>query len=397
MAGALAGTRVLDLVEGAGAYGPKLLVGMGAEVVRVELPEGSHQRRRDPLYRSLLDGAQPLSLYFLHYNSEKRGITLDYRTEEGKELLRSLVRSVDIVFDSGQLFRLGLDPEALAASDLPLVTVSQTPFGLRSDRSEWEGSDLICQAMSGMIHIFGFRNERPARFGPEQASEMTGLAAALGAVIALLGARRYGTGEFVDIAMERVGALVTLQMSNASMYHQFGFRRERQPRDEATPDGLYEARDGYVALGAYRNPALLNGLFEALGASEAVARLRAIPPEELSGSADIEVLVKETVAKVSRQVLVEAAQAQGILCLPVNDAAALVEDPFLQKRAFFIDIEHPELEATFVDVGTPLRFSASPYRISRRPPLLGEHNAEVYAEIGVDGPRLEALRRDGVV
>jgi formyl-CoA transferase len=388
---------VLDLVEDAGAYGPKLLAGMGADVVRVELPGGSDQRRRLPLYRTLPDGADAFSLYFLHYNSGKRGITLDYRAEQGRSLLRRLLDSVDLVFDNGQLFRLGLDPEALAGGDHPLVTVSQTPFGLEGERAHWLGGDLVCQAMSGMIHIFGFRNERPARFGPEQASEMSGLAAALGAVIALLGARRHGVGEFVDIAMERVGALVTLQMSNASMYEQFGFRRERLPRVEAPPGGLYEALDGYVALVAYRDPALLRGLFEALGAADEVSRLRDIPADQIAGNPEIDAMVVQAVSRVPRQEISEAAQGLGILSLPVNDAAAMVADPFLQERAFFVDIEHPELDATFVDAGTPLRFSASPYRISRRPPLLGEHNAEVYEALGVDSAQLATLQREGVV
>jgi crotonobetainyl-CoA:carnitine CoA-transferase CaiB-like acyl-CoA transferase len=276
------------------------------------------------------------------------------------------------------------------------VTVSQTPFGLEGERADWLGGDLVCQAMSGMIHIFGHRNERPARFGPEQASEMSGLAAALGAVVALLGARRHGIGEFVDIAMERVGALVSLQMSNASMYDQFGFRRERQSRADAGP-GLYEALDGYVALVAYRDPALLRSLFEALGASDEVCRLQEFPPDQLAGNPEIEAMVVRAVARVPWQDISEAAQGLGILSLPVNDAAAMVADPFLQQRAFFVDIEHPELDAAFVDAGTPMRFSASPYRISRRPPLLGEHNAEVYEALGVDTAQLATPRHDGVV
>jgi crotonobetainyl-CoA:carnitine CoA-transferase CaiB-like acyl-CoA transferase len=394
-AGPLHGVRVLDLIDGAAAYGPKLLVGLGANVIRVERPDGSKHRRRPPLVRSL-DGDGP-SLYFLHYNAGKQGITLDPDRNGGCSLLARLLDSTDLVFDNGELSRLGFDLDALTA-ERPLVVVSVTPFGLHGARSSWQGGDLVCQSMSGMIGLYGARDARPSRIGPEQAFEMGGMAAALGGLIALYDTRRSGVGEVVDIAIERVSTMVTLQMSNASMYHQFGVARSRRPRDEVMHGTLYETCDGWALLGAYRR---LDELLAMLGDTSTGHELRAarqrLGDEAFARDPDVEDALRRYCSGMTRAALVDAAQANGMLGLPVNDVADLLADPFLQSRAFFVEVEHPELGIAGVDSGAPVRFSAGAYRASRRPPLLGEHNAVVYASLGVDADALARLRAEGVV
>jgi benzylsuccinate CoA-transferase BbsE subunit len=396
--GPLAGVRVLDLTDRMAAYGPKLLAGLGAEVVLVEPPGGIQRRRRPPHVASLPGGERAAGLYFLHYDAGKRSVTLDLAAQAGRDLLRRLLDCVDIVFDNGALARLGFDPEALARKTPPLVVVSVTPFGLRSARSDWHGGDLICQAMSGMIGLFGWRDERPARFGPEQAYEMGGLAAALGALIALYRARGVGEGEVIDIAIERVCALVTLQMSNASVYHQFGVNRARSPRGEGVRGVLYETRDGYVMLGAYRRPRELVQMLADAGAAEDLPELRArLSEAEFAADAHVEDVVRRFAARCTRAELVDAAQAHAMLALPVNDAADLIADPFLKGRAFFVQVPHPELEAAFADAGPPMRLGRTPYRIAGRPPLLGEHTDSVLARIGLDAAAVARLRARGVV
>jgi benzylsuccinate CoA-transferase BbsE subunit len=395
--GPLAGVRVLDLTDRMAAYGPKLLAGLGAEVTLVEPPGGAAQRRRPPFFTRLSSGGDAPSLYFLHYNAGKRSLTLDIAAAAGRALLRRLLDFVDIVFDNGTLARLGMDPEALTRES-PLVVVSTTPFGLAGARPHWRGGDLVCQAMSGMIGLFGFHDERPARIGPEQAYEMAGLASALGALIALFRARREGAGEFIDIAVERVCALVTLQMSNASVYHQFGVYRQRAPRAEGLHGVLYETRDGYVAMSAYRKPDALVAMLADAGAADDLVDLRArLSESQFVTDPHVEEIVRRFAAGLTRAELVERAQSYGMLGLPVNDAADLVHDSFLQERAFFVQVPHPELETVFTDAGAPMRFGRTPYRIDRRPPLLGEHTAETLAGIGIDAPALEQLRREGVV
>ncbi len=387
--GPLTGFRALDLIDGLGAYGPKVLTGLGAEVIRVEPPGGSAQRSASPLHE-----ASGASLYFLHYNAGKKGISLDLETGEGRAILRRLLDQVDVVFDNGLLKQLGFDLVALAAKTPPLVVVSVTPFGLDSPRSDWLGDDLICQAMSGMISYYGYRNERPARFGPQQASEMSGLAAALGALIALFDARRSGKGEVIDIAAERVGALVTLQMSNASLYHQFGFERRRHERG-AEPTGLYMARDGYVQMGAFRSLEPLLEVLDRFGAAEDLRDLK-LSEAEFARHPQVQEVLRKFIGARNRMEVVEAVQAQGVICVPINDVKDLVSDPFLQGRHFFTEVELPG-GAMVQDAGVPMRFDKTPFAIDAHPPALGEHNAEIYGRLGLEGAELARLRREGVI
>lgn len=139
---------------------------------------------------------------------------------------------------------MGYDLDEFIGRQPPVVLVSVTPFGLEGRHADWAGSDLIVQAMSGMIGLFGYRGERPARFMPAQAEQMTGLAAALAALVGWIGSLATGRGDVVDIAMDHVCSMVTFQMSNASLYHQFGFTRGRAERTGPLPTGLYQARGG---------------------------------------------------------------------------------------------------------------------------------------------------------
>jgi crotonobetainyl-CoA:carnitine CoA-transferase CaiB-like acyl-CoA transferase len=402
--GPLAGTRVLDLVDGAGGYGPKLLAGLGADVIRVEPPGGSAHRRRAPLLHAADAGAANPSLYFLHYNAGKRGITLDPARPPDRERLARLLDHVDVVMDNGELRRWGFDLDALAAKRPPLVVVSVTPFGLDGPRAGWAGGDLVCQAMSGMIHSFGYRGDRPARFGPEQASEMSGLAAAYGALVALFGARRSGEGERVDVAMERVGALVTFQMSNASLFHQFGFKRPRAVRGDGLPSGLFRARDGYIAIGAWRDADETIALLASLGCEgELPAMRRELSHEAFLADPRANATFTAFAAAYTRAELADLVQSHGMLGLPVHDARDLVQDPFLQRRGLFVEVDPRSSfdglrmsgeaagavgeRAALLDVGAPIRFGRTPYVPGRRAPRLGEHNVEVFAELDTDAPR----------
>lgn len=265
------------------------------------------------------------------------------------------------------------------------------------------GGDLVCQAMSGMLGLYGYREGCPARFGPEQASELAGLAAALGALIARRSARIGGGGDVVDIAIERVATLVTFQMQNASLYHQFGFERGRTPRGDGLPNGLYEAADGYVAFNPWRDPEAIALVGELSGedAPAVVAELRALRADlthdQFMADERPTRLIARWVGTQTRGVLVDAVQSRGLLALPVHDAADLLRDPFLEARAFFVDIDHPELATVPRDAGLPMRFGVTPGGVGGRPPRLGEHNAEVYGAIGLDGAALAGLRAEGVL
>jgi crotonobetainyl-CoA:carnitine CoA-transferase CaiB-like acyl-CoA transferase len=396
-AGALRGVRAVSLVDGLGAYAPRLLQGLGADVVGVEPPGGAPRRRRPSRYVAGSGDGEGPSLYFLHYAAGTQGVTLDPTQPEGRALLERLVRSAQIVIDNGDLARLGFDLDGLAGDDGGRVVVSVTPFGLDGPRSHWLGPDLICQAMSGMIAAFGYRGDRPARFGPEQASEMAGLAAALGALIALYGQRHGHGGAVVDVPVQRVCALVTLQMANASLYHQFGFERHRREREPGLPGGLYQAADGYFALAAWRDIRQTIAVLEQHGAGDGLGLLHQELGDAVSQDTRANAAVERFVASMPRAELAEVVQRAGMLGLPVHDASDLLADPFLEARATFVEVEAPGVPTPLLDVGTPVRLSGSPYVPGRRPPMLGEHNDVVYGGLGLDEAALGALRAGRVI
>lgn len=398
-AGALDGVRVLDLIDGMGAYAARLLLGLGAEVVRVEHPGGSRHRHRHWVTPPGQEEAMRSgSLYFAHYHAGMKGVTLDPTVSDGRGILEALLDDVDIVLDNGELARWGVDLDALASKQNPLVVVSLTPFGLHGQRAQWQGTDLVCQAMSGMLGLFGYYDERPARFGPEQASELGGLAAALGAMLALYGVRHSGHGDVVDIAVERVCALVTFQMWNASIFDQFGFTRDRAPRTPGLPIGLYEAADGYFALSTWREVDRTLGLLDTTGFADGLRALRSqVGDTEFVQRDESNEAVRRFTRSFKRQELLKLVQSAGIAGLPVNDAADLLADPFLQARGTFVEIEIDGLPAPLLDAGTPFRLSAAPYAPGRRPPLLGEHNQEVLGGLGYSEHALTDLSERGVI
>lgn len=404
--GALEGVRVLNLLDGLGAYAPRLLRGLGADVVILEPPEGAAHRHRPSRYVASFeerdDSGVPrdpgsASLYFLHYCSGMRSVALDIAAPEARPALERLIEASDIVLDNGQLAALGFDLDTLAHagnanSKNGRAIVSITPFGLDGPRSHWLGSDLVCQSMSGMLSYFGYRGERPARFGQEQSSEFSGLAAALGALITVFAARRAtpgGGGSVVDIAAQRVGALLTFQMANASMYRQYGFVRKRRDRTEELPPDLHQSKDGFVTWSTWRKPEVTIKLLEEHGLGDGLRHLRSelgdaftTDPRPLAAARALPLLYDSIE-------FVELLQSHALMGLPIHDANDVLTDPFLHRRASFVEIEAPGLPAPLIDAGAPLRLSASPYQTATRPPLLGEHTTEVLASVGMTAADIE--------
>ncbi len=371
----LEGVRVLDLIDGPGAYGPRLLAGFGADVIRVEPPGGARDRwRGSPWHREPVL-ARP-GAYFVHYNAGKRSVTLDIGEDAGREDFQRLLASATIVMDNGHLARAGFDVDSLIERESPLVVVSVTPFGVVGPRAHWLGPDIVVQAMSSMVGYYGYRNERPVRFGAAQSEQMTGLAAALGALLALRGARNHGCGDFVDITAERVCALTSFQMSNPSLHHQFGFERTRTPRAAGLPAGVYEAKDGYYAFNAWRDAAETVEFLIRHGADPGLRERLATLGAAFQQDPVARQAVAAFVAGGTQDELTETIQSEGLMALPINDVERLLADHFLATRKYFVDVTLPG-GTTVKDSGPPVRLHATPMRLGGAVPEPGAHNAQV--------------------
>lgn len=400
-AGALGDLRILDLTGPAGVYCAKLLADLGADVVRVEPPEGDRSRHTAPFY--LTGGVPEQSLFHWHFNAGKRGITLDVTGAEGQALFRRLAASADAVIETfapGYLDGLGLGFDALHALNPRLVLTSITAFGQIGPYRDYQGEELIAQAAGGLLWMCGYPARPPVMMGGYPAMHQASAQAAAATLIAIETVDATGAGQHIDVSVQAAVPLTLM----ASMYDYYTTGAQREPRigDTAvTPmNGLFRCRDGYVDIRFRGRPGEWERFvrwLEAAGMAEDLVdecwrdhafRRR---PENYR---HIHEVFQRFVVHLSRDEAMDAAQRIGIVAGAVYDAADLLGEPQLQARGFFVEVEHDDLGRRFVDAGAPYRLSETPWRLRSRAPLLGEHNNEIYAaELGIGESEIERLRQ----
>ena len=396
---ALAGLRILDLTDLKGAMCAKLFGDMGADVIKIEPPEGDAMRRIGPF----LDGKPhpERSLLFWFYNTSKRGITLDPNQPAGQELVKQLAAKADVLVESaapGTLARIGLGYDELKRLNPNLVLTSITPFGQTGPYRAYRSSDMVAEALGGMIWTNGFPDEPPLHAMGLQAYHSASFFAAIGTLLALLTRDSLGEGQWVDVSMQEAVAGAVEHV--APFYHQgLGIESRRGSLHWSRYFRVARCRDGYVmhcSLGDWTS------LVEWVKGDEKAQDLEDTRWEDLvyrrEHAEHLFDILDDWAKDYSVAELMEGAQLRRIPYAMVRPPEALVDDPQLNDRGFFSTIEHSELGRTVQYPGGPIHFTATPWRITRRPPLLGEHNTEIYdKELGLEADRLSALKQAGVI
>ena len=383
---------VLDLADGKGLYCTRLLAGLGAEVIKVEPPEGDPTRRMGPFYRDIPDPEG--SLYFWHYNLNKRGITLSLDHPEGRSLFGRLAAQADVIvetFQPGYLASQGFSFQELHALNPRLILTSITGFGQTGPYHDYKSSDLIGLAMGTQLYLCGFPDRAPVRTGASQGHHQASLHASAATLVALFWRDVTGEGQHVDISMQEAVA-ADLQWTMA-LYDLKGVAREREGSK------LFPCKDGYVRYSAGR------GWEEMVSwmASEGMAGDLEEPRwqnvmERRAGEAHInEVLVAFLLTHTKAEIYREAVKRR-LAFGPSNTAGELVSDPHLNARDFFVDVEHPELGQTFRYPGPPVRLTETPWAVEKRAPLRGEHNQEIYVQrLGLSPDEVTKLQKQGAI
>lgn len=377
--GALHGLRVLDMSSELSAYGTKLLVDLGADVVRIEPPEGSALRRATP---TAPDGTSFTQLYV---DGGKRSVTLDLDTDDGRERFQSLVSKTDVLYEGlepGSLARHGFSWEELQALNPRLVLVSVTPFGQTGPYRDWKGEDLTLWAMSGMVQVTGYPDRRPLIPGAHLAYYFIGSFAAAGALAAIHSRALTGRGQWVDVSghevlMEAGGTRLPAQLEEPGVVR----TRTGSRALGAVPYGYYQCKDKLICLlGLMRDhwQAIAEWIHEETGITEVL-------DERFTGSSmvranytdEIESYINALAGLHDAADFCVEAQRRGIPAAPVNPIEDTLNDPHLDAQNYWVEVDHPEL-GIIRWPGAPYRLSATKWRVPTPAPALGQHNDEVF-------------------
>ena len=380
--------RVLDLTDEKGQPAAKILADLGADVIKVEPPDGDPSRRIGPFVDD--DPDPEKSLRWFAHNANKRGVTIDLESADGRTQFEELAASADVVMESftpGHMEALGLRYERLAEINPGLVLVSISPFGQTGPYKHYKGPDIVTWAMGGFMSVAGEPDRPPAHVSDNAQSSMNAAGeAAIGALLALEQRRQSGRGQHVDVSIQE--AVLRTAMGVAASWDMWGTNMPRDFRPVASKLPWYwRCRDGHVVWitpigpGASRR----NGSFvQWLRDTEAAPELLAYDWDDhdpLTMTPDEwETLRRpqgEHFAKFSRRELYEAANRHGFGLFPSSTASDLVADPQLEARGFWQELEHPELNRSIRYPGPFAKASRTPPTLRHRAPLIGEHNAEI--------------------
>ena len=393
----LADMRVLDLSRHvAGPYCTKLLADFGADVTKVEPPDGDPARRYSPGGPTAPGEESPL---FLHLNTSKRSVTLNLNHKRGQGLLaRLLARSDALVHDyaPAEAARLGVSSDALCQRFPRLVVAAITSFGLTGPERDRPASDLLLFARSAVARMYGDRRRTPLKQYGFQAQYLAGLTAATGVMLALRWRRFNGRGQVIDVSI--LEAMLQLHEDALARHSYFGEERDRayNRRPGQYPHGFFPCADGHVAIAAVM-PQQWDGLALLMGRDD----WRADPSLQTAEvrdarAAQLDAPLRAWLRQNTRAKLTEAAQELRTAVTPVLSPAGALKHPQLAARGYFDETRHPR--------AGKLRYAGLPFRLGgfealRRPaPALGEDNDEVYQGLlGIPDAEMRRLRAEGAL
>jgi len=415
--------RVLDLTTERGFLCGKLLGDLGADVIKVERPGGDPARALGPFYHDELDPER--SLFWWGFNINKRGITLDITTDDGRAILRKLAEKTDIViesFDPGYMEALGLGYEDFRSINPGIIVASISGFGQTGPYSCYKSSDITIWALSGEAYVTGDPDRPPLAPSFPVSYFFAATSAAAGALIALYQRAFTGSGQHVD-APAQLGVAWACgpempglwEVDKAIVKRSGGLWRRAQTG--ATSDDIkyvtipivYPCKDGNVRFVPFIDAGMLPGtvgmtrwvIEEGFGNDTlksfdwSVLDWQTVSQEKMD---EVMVCFSRFFLTHTKAELWDGAQKRGITLCPLLTARGMAEYEQLRAREYWEEVEHPELRTTCTYPGAFAKIDPAPCRIRRRPPLIGEHNEEVYVrELGFSQTELLALRQGKII
>lgn len=407
--GNLQGYRILDLTSEPGFLAGKLLAELGADVLKIESPDGDAARDRGPFVGGTVDRER--SVLWLALNTSKRGITLDLKHPRGSEIFLALCRTADAVIESAapgnpqSLAAHGLTYETLRATSAKLVVCNLSPFGQTGPYQHCRGSDLTAVALGGNLYPTGNPERAPVRCTLPVSYYHGSLEAAVGVVFALWGREVSGEGQYVDVSLQEVMAMPN--MTTPTQFPFTGFKGGRVGGgfrgNNAFFHELWPCADGYVSFALRGGPARIPGIIALVqymdenGMAPAVLKQRdwAKYNHNLISQAEVDEIEAAFAAFfLTKRMddLFAVACERNLMLAPANTAREIVHSRQLAAREFFVKLDDPGRGITLTYPGAFAKTSLGDAAVRSPAPRLGEHNDEVYTSIGMDPTELKRSR-----
>jgi crotonobetainyl-CoA:carnitine CoA-transferase CaiB-like acyl-CoA transferase len=405
----LEGVRVIDLTAWlAGPFLSMQLAALGAEVIKIERPSTGDPAREGVPFAGVGGtrfeerAPEDISLIYLKRNRGKKSITLDMKSERGKELFRLLVAKGDVVLENfapGTMESFGFDYPALTAINPRIIFCSISGYGQSGPYRDRTAFDLTIQATSGIMAVTGFPDGPPLRCGPWIGDLIPALYGLSGILAALVSRERTGRGERIDISMQDSGFSMIMDEALDLLVSRGVPTRQGNRNPRAVPWSIFPTRDGNIAICVYMN-ANWKIFLEAIQRKDCIQdpRFKNLG-DRLKHANEVEAMVTEWSHKLSSEEALRILRDKKIPCDPVLEVKEVLEDPQLKSRGMIQELLHPLTGKTGVKTaGFPIRYSELPAEYPGPAPFLGQHNEEIYLGLlGFSKEEMEVLRKEGIV
>ncbi len=398
MSRALEGIRIIDMTHNqAGPACAQILGFLGADVIKLEEPKGGDVARTN-----LRDKANSDSLFFLFFNANKRSLTLNLKTDDGKALFKKVIEQSDVLlenFGPGALDRLGLGYDTLSKLNPRLIYATIKGFGTYGPYANFKSFEPIAQAMGGAMCVTGFPDNPPTYVFPAIGDSGTGMHMAIGILAALEQRHKSGKGQHVEVSMQ--DAVVNLVRVSLRDHQRYGHPPPRVGNQlgRTVPGTTYPCAPGgpndYVYI--FSQPQMWPAVVKTLGQPELAEDPRFKTPDmRWENREALDGIVAAWTRQRTKHEVMRLMGDAGVPCGACLDTGEVLDDPHLKARDMIVDVDYPT-RGTYQTVGCPIKLSDSPTEVTR-PPLLGEHTDALLANLcGVDAEELKRLRASGVL
>jgi crotonobetainyl-CoA:carnitine CoA-transferase CaiB-like acyl-CoA transferase len=377
----LSGIRVLDLTDEKASFCSKLLGDLGADVIKIENPEGNPSRKIGPFFGN--DPHPNKSLFFNYHNTNKRGITLNLGTEVGREIFLRLARRSDVIvetFPPGYLKEFGLDFEVLREENAGLIMASITGFGQKGPRSHYKSCDIVVSAFGGQMYVSGSPVTPPLKPFGEQSYYAASLFAAIGILLALRKRKQSRKGEHLDISLQEA-VVSTLEHVMIRYFYERIVSKRQGSIHWSNAICMVPCKDGFMVITLFQHWETLVEWMDSEGMAEDLREEKYREEEYRLRNLNhiIEVIQRWTKTHTKNE-LFELGQLMHFPWAPVCSPEEVLENPQLKSRRFFVDVEHSEMGISVKYPGIPYHFSIPLPDQWKRAPITGEDNLQIYAE-----------------